>query len=135
MENLMPDVAKLLGVEIGEVFKVDNCLDYKFKFLDGGYLMCIEKPNGEWADRALLALLHGNAKIVKLPFKPKDGERFYFWSLDNNGKAYVCAMWFSKDDMFLIQSYMLGNCYRTKAECLADTAMKERVENMERCKW
>ena len=37
--------------------------------------------------------------------------------------------------MMCRECYMLGNCYRTEQECLADTAMKARIENMERCKW
>ena len=135
-KNLMPEVAKMLGVEMGERFKIEGSKVYRITQLglvNDENFICHSKLN---------SLLCGDVEIIKLPFKPKEGEPYWFWrkfASDENGKT----VWYldAYDDYFEpcytipTINYMLGNCYRTEAECLADTAMKERIEKMERCKW
>ena len=72
--NLIPKIAEMLGVEIGEEFKVENdvCLH---RFTENGleYNVC-----GAWSACARLNLiLSGKEKIIKLPYKPKPQERFF----------------------------------------------------------
>lgn len=71
--NYIPEVAKMLGVEIGEEFKIESCSDKKkysdnaiFKF-DELYLKY--KPHDEWilATCAQSDLLNGKLKLIKIP--------------------------------------------------------------------
>ena len=74
-KNYMADVAKMLGVELGEKFKIDGSnLIYKF-FEDGLYFRCIEG----WlpAKHQFLDLIKGECNIVKLPWTPKTNEAYY----------------------------------------------------------
>ena len=65
-ENYMKDVAKLLGVELGEEFGIEH-LSFKYKLEKDG-LMCLPKDSQEWVSSPLIEdLLTGNLKIVKLP--------------------------------------------------------------------
>lgn len=140
----MPEIAKMLGVEMGENFKMKTNDCTFFITISGLHRVVEEKDiNIKYENEILfLELLKGNIEIEKLPFKPKEGEPYWFWrkfASDENGKT----VWYldAYDDYFEpcytipTINYMLGNCYLTKQECLADTAMKERLENMERCKW
>jgi len=133
----MPEIAKMLGVEMGEEFYIVNKIGSRAPELCGTetkYSLCDNKlqggnlssVDGAWL---LLSLINGSRFIVKLPFKPKKNEKYWAWGCSMAG----WSIWEEKttDKM----CYMLGNCYRTEAECEADTAMKERIEKMERCKW
>ena len=70
-ENKMSEVAKLLGVELGEEFKIDgDGLPWKsFKYkLDEEGLIFWEEGCQKWLGAEMLStLLTGKAKIVKLP--------------------------------------------------------------------
>ena len=70
-ENKMSEVAKLLGVELGEEFKIDNDgLSFKsFKYkLDEEGLIFWEEGCQKWlGSEGLSSLLTGKAKIIKLP--------------------------------------------------------------------
>lgn len=63
------------------------------------------------------------------------GKLYYTWRINRRtGKAEVVRYnW--QDTVVDRLRYMLGITYRTEQECLANTEMKERFENMERCKW
>lgn len=76
--NYMEQVAKMLGVEIGEEFKVD-CYSRKFKITDSGfywYLEEIDSWHSIWS--IALDLLIGKSQIIKLS-KPilEDEEKKY----------------------------------------------------------
>ena len=132
----MKEVAKMLGVEMGERFKIKNSFFTDTYWFEWWGIAQTIKPNGS-NDDLLNSLLNGNEEIVKLPFKPQKGEKYWVWRKDfYNAKNVFVAQWiFWCGDITDRMFYMLGNCYRTEQECLADTAMKARVENMERCKW
>ena len=72
-ENKMSEVAKLLGVELGEEFKIDNDgLSFKsFKYkLDEEGLIFWEEGCQKWlGSEELSSLLTGKAKIIKLPIQ------------------------------------------------------------------
>ena len=109
--NLIPKIAEMLGVEIGEEFKVENdiCLH---RFTENGleYNVC-----GAWSACARLNLiLNGTEKIIKLSFEPKEGESYWYvyW-----GTEYirVADIPFEDEDMHYHHKYC-GNCFRTKEE-------------------
>lgn len=81
-KNLIPEIAKLLGVEVGEEFKVkgdDDELTYIFTDDDG---LKITFAGGIEISQisinsTFVALVMGKDEIVKLPWKPKKGEDYY----------------------------------------------------------
>ncbi len=85
-KNLIPLIAKELGVEMGEEFKVSD-RPYAFKFTDDR-LVSIEDDGGTYnANYTFFELISGNEKIIKLPKKPKltEAERVI---LENLPKEY-----------------------------------------------
>lgn len=79
-KNLIPQIAEMLNVEIGEEFKVkgDN-VTYKFTS-DGLKLIQCDGFGLEItvdANPKLYSLLNGKDEIIKIPYKPKNGEDYY----------------------------------------------------------
>ena len=63
--NYMEKVAEMLGVEIGEEFKIGN--EYSYKFTEECLMALF--PNDKWyiAPYALYEILNGKYKVIKLP--------------------------------------------------------------------
>lgn len=86
-KNLIPKIAELLGVELGEEFKIkgyddSNTRTYKFT-AQGLRVKLVEHPEATEfnALAAFNSLLVGDIEIVKLPWKPKKGEKYYTFVL------------------------------------------------------
>ena len=120
-KNLMPEVARLLGVEIGEEFEV--CLldgsmsDYgPFVFSETQ----IEDKHGMVADYKLHKLINGEFAIVKnqnnpTPYKPIPGDRYWYVNNDDweaTGISTYCG------DIFDLMAVATGNCFRTEREAM-----------------
>lgn len=66
--NYMSEVAKILGVEIGEEFNIEGgSKDAKYKFSKDYLIMEITDVGWTRASFYLVDLLNGKLKIVKLP--------------------------------------------------------------------
>lgn len=110
--NRMPEVAKLLGVELGEWFRV-NGSDYCLTG-DG-----ISNEYGVLSPIALNNLLTGACELKKHPFRPKLNEKYYY--VCDNGDVSYYNNDFSVADLSIIA---FGNCFRSKAEAEAN---KDRI--------
>lgn len=78
-KNLIPKIAKLLGVEIGEEFKVKG-REYIFHFVDNGLIAYRTDGSALPYENCLahfLWLINGEEEIVKIPWKPKKGDDYY----------------------------------------------------------
>ena len=127
-KNYMPEVARMLGVEIGEPFDIlvdgreINCLaPYEFEEED------FYNAEGDQASEVLYGLLTGLATIQKRPWRPKEGE--LFWTI--NGKGNVEKYHFS-DYMYDLALLNMGNCFPTKKA--AKAAVPEMLEKFEKIK-
>ena len=118
-KNLMADVAKMLGVELEEEFTVPNKVA-TLKISANNGLMCKFKDNENWEYCALYLqeLLMGDMEIVKLPWKPKKDENYYYPNISL--KKTSRDVWF--DTTFDYAIYNLGVCYKTKEEAEAHFA-------------
>lgn len=106
--NKMPEVAKLLGVEMGEWFRVygnDYCLT------SNGIINAYKVRSPV----TLNSLLSGTNEVEKLPFRPKRGERYYF--VCENGTVDWTGGGFTTFDLTCIA---FGNCFRSEAEAEAN---------------
>lgn len=78
-KNLIPQIAELLGVELGEEFKIKGYDGLTYKLTDNGLeLTAVDGQKAKWFDHGVLnSLLKGKLEIIKLPWKPKVGEKYY----------------------------------------------------------
>lgn len=128
-KNLIPEIAKMLGVEIGEEFKVKGEDELTYRFDSDGLKLThdsgIELAQIS-ANVAFVDLVNGKDEIVKLPWKPKKGETYYTFEL-LSGKWIVHLLWWAEVPCH----YALldkGWVYRTKAE--AETALPKVAAEM-----
>ena len=125
--NHMAEVAKMFGVELGESFKItsDTQGDYQnyYRFTENN---CIEFSDDgvEWKMTTAAALLKyilmGDIRIVKLPWKPRKGEKYYIPYISTQQKGmHVTYYW--NDDHIDIEHYRMGLVCKTPEEAIAIT--------------
>lgn len=122
-KNYMADVAKMLGVELGEEFEVvipdekeHQPVRYQFNCNQFG---CWETQGGlsgfyvHWD--LLLMILCGQAYIKKLPWQPKKGDEYYY---PGEGFNNICrALW--GNTVFGFAYKEAGLIFKTYEECEA----------------
>ena len=125
-KNLMPEVAALLGVEIGEEFIIEN-KDRKENVvvaLDGFHVI---QPKGALDPdrcRLLSKVLQGLYEVKKIPWEPKHGERYY--CPHAKLKAVTKNLWLG--DHIDYAMLALGMIYRTEEE--AEEHLAEDYEKL-----
>lgn len=91
-KNLIPEICKMLGVELGEEFKVEG--DNRTYWFDLDGLHSGEYVAEDEDDAMLHDLLCGEVEIVKLPWKPKKGDAYYTFEIFR-GKWVVRSLWWT----------------------------------------
>lgn len=116
-KNLIPNVCKMLGVELGEEFKVEG--DNRTYWFDLDGLHSGEYVAEDEDDAMLHDLLCGEVEIIKIPWKPKLNERYWtFMSSLEGGKLYVLNyMW--DNSVIDVALHKVGWVYRTREEAQA----------------
>ena len=120
-KNLIPQIAHMLGVEIGEEFKIKGEDELTYRF-DSDGLKLTHNSGMELsqisANVAFVDLVNGKDEIVKLPWKPKMDERYWTFSLGVDGKWIVIARrWEGYPCEFLLVDK--GWAYRREEEAKA----------------
>ena len=75
--NYMENVAKMLGVELEEEFKIKG-FEPIYKITNYG--LVIKADSNNWCEMSgdtFLQLIRGDYVIRKLPWQPKKGEKYY----------------------------------------------------------
>ena len=99
-KNLIPEIAKMLGVELGEEFKIKGYEEWFYKFDNDRLLMFKHNDDVKMSVApvsvyvAFLALLRGECEIIKLPWKPKKGDAYYTFEIFR-GKWVVRSLWWT----------------------------------------
>lgn len=139
--NLIPEIAKMLGVELEEEFEVcnsmDTCIRYteRYKFIDNGLICADASDKNVWgyaSCKTLRDIVNGSLTVIKLPFKPKNGDKYFRIFINSNNDLKV----FSDTWMGWTTDYMCkscGNCFRTEAE--AEKHKYEIYEKLTGKKW
>ena len=133
--NLIPKICEMLGVEVGERFYISS-----EKKIEGAYYyfssteLLYHVPNRltDCAQyRSLADLIYGDEKIIKIPFEPKKGEKYWYvwWNDSEIDTTYTqwdgaVGNWADK---------YCGNCFRTEAE--AEKHKFEIYEKLTGKKW
>ena len=114
-------VAKILGVEIGEVFTIKiNCEETigSYMFMDTG-LKRLNAKGDCWqgvTDNTLELLLNETYAIIKTPWIPKKEETYYY--INMNGRVIE-----DKYIPTILADYVMlhiGNCFKTRKEAEAN---------------
>lgn len=133
-KNLIPKIAKMLGVELGEEFKIDTSGDDIFQITESGVWMRKSIDKEEWLEKPFefVMLCNGDAEIIRLPWKPKKGELVYTfcYCIGSNDKWTVTwRHWENRvEEIALLKA---GWIYRSRAEAeraLQDVAVEEGVK-------
>ena len=127
-KNLIPEIAKMLGVEVGEEFKIKGREGAIYKFIVDGLLMSDDDAEKVYiaTNVPLVGLVRGNLEIVKLPWKPKKGDAYYTFEIFR-GKWVVRSLWWTGEPC----NYALldkGWVYRSQAE--AEAALPKVAKEM-----
>lgn len=116
-KNLIPQIAKMLGVELGEEFQVKGDDEMTYIFTDDGlkitYAGGIEISQIS-TNSAFVALVMGKEEIVKLPWKPKMYEEY--WTFGKLGKQWTVGTLSWKELPYEILLLSKGWVYRTQEE-------------------
>ena len=130
-KNLIPQIAKMLGVEPDEEFKIkgNNELTYRFTSdeLKLTYANNIEMSTLA-TNKALVALLKGKDEIIKKPWQPKEGESFYTFTAAYGEWSVSLDMWAEEPCNYALLDK--GWIYRTEKEAIAalPTVLEELSE-------
>lgn len=129
--NYMPEVARMLGVEIGEefdiVYETGKKADWgPYKITHAGL---VDEAGGQPLHiRAFFNLLAGNYTIQKSPWRPKEGDTFFYVLTNGEIQKYV----FEIDNIHTLMLFSFGNCFPTKAA--AEAAAPEMMAKFEEIK-
>jgi hypothetical protein len=119
-KNLIPEIAQMLGVEIGEEFEIKGRKGLTYKFIIDELIVCNDN-NTETAyisaNMTLVSLIRGNSEIIKLPWKPKKGD-VYFTFGRLGDKWVVRSLWWGgfPEEYALLDK---GWVYRSEEEAQA----------------
>jgi hypothetical protein len=116
----MSEVAKMLGVEIGERFRLyddDREYDADYYFLEDGIYVDIPNKNHRANSGLLFDIVSGEYSIKRKPWKPEVGECYHF--IDESGLTVWYTWAHSYEDVLL---YKLGDCYQTREKADKDAA-------------
>ena len=109
--NNMEKVAEMLGVKLGERFKLR---DREYLIDRHGLNRYYPGNDMGFPDDALLsALIRGELNIEKLPWKPRSHDKY--WYISTNGNAGY-GEWL--DSVVDYAMYYAGNCFETRDEAL-----------------
>ena len=114
--NYIPQVAKMLGVEMGERFTVKYTkrkIGTSFYFAEDGLH---NEESSDVYSMTLAGILYGKYEIKKLPWKPQEDERYYFPCVSEGIANYGYYCWLNSE--IGIARYNAGLVCRTKEEAI-----------------
>lgn len=122
-KNYMADVAKMLGVELGEEFKIEGHEPSLYKLSEEG-MMLKGVCGWERVRMDLEMVLNGQHKIKKLPWKPKRGGTYCYVYWQRNlatNKWEIGVAMANYYDSYQQHNFCVdtGNCFRTSEEAEA----------------
>ena len=129
-KSYMPEVAKILGVEVGEEFdilinKTEMLVHGPYKITDNAivdYVGCKTKD-------LLCGLLTGEYTLQKCPWVPKEGEGYYYIRSTDGFLSRSTFHNVDADDLGLLN---MGNCFPSKEA--AEAAVPEMLAKFEEIK-
>ena len=128
-KNCMAAVAKMLGVELGEEFIIEN-KDRKETVVLAADGFHVIQPNNVLSPdhgKLLSKVLQGLYEVKKLPWKPKNGDRYYAIASTDDTKPYI-SLYIWRGYVVDYALWKLEMIYRTGEE--AQAHMSEDYEKL-----
>lgn len=128
--NYYKQIAEMLGVELGEEFKLKaDCMEKPwnnlYRISENGFEY--KSISGNWNVNdhyALSEILSGKKEIVKIPWKPKKDEHYWWYSI-----AWKSAQKNKWNGGYTdLVNWKIGECFKTEEE--AKTKGKEIMEQI-----
>lgn len=124
-KNLIPEIIQMLGVAIGEEFKIKDkhgefVSDKTYKFSENALMYFHQEDDNIYrivSRTTLCSLLNGNYEIVKLPWKPKKGETYFTFDRIGNKWSTNSYWWGDFPDEYALLDK--GWVFRTEKEAEA----------------
>lgn len=119
-KNLIPEIARMLGVEVGEKFGIKGYKGLVYKFVDDELIVNSTDDkgcSGLTANMTLVSLLKGKREIVKLPWKPREGEKYWTFGSAQLQWNVTSYCWYGNPDD--VAMFKAGWIYRTREEAEA----------------
>lgn len=119
-KNLIPQIAQMLGVEIGEEFQIKEYGERIYRFANSGLQLIYDngvRNLNTTANMALSGLLSGDFEIVKLPWKPAYRQEYWTFGLKDGIWVVVPREWEDYPAEILLADK--GWTYRTREEAEA----------------
>lgn len=115
-KNLIPEIARMLGVELGEEFKIKGYDGLTYKLTDNGLeLTTVDGQKTKWFDHgALSSLLKGKMEIIKLHYRPDYRQMYWTFGLKDGIWVVVPREWEDYPAEILLADK--GWTYRSKEE-------------------
>ena len=90
-KNLIPEIAKMLGVELGEEFKIKGCEGVIYKFIEDSLLYRYQDQGGYYTalSPTLYHLFKGDYEVIKLSWKPKKDDDYYTFSFGGLSEEWI----------------------------------------------
>ena len=127
-KNLIPKIAEMLGVELGEEFKIKGYEELTYQFELDGLSVVYDNSTRVSAANALSALLNGEREIVKLPWKPQYDQLYWTFNLitGTNRLCVIQDVWKNEPrDVALLKGRW---AFRTRIE--AEAALPDVAEEL-----
>lgn len=131
--NYWKQFANMLGLELGQEFELvdsDSKLKYQYtyKIIEDGLYRKEANAIALYAEPSVTVdcILNGDYIVVKLPWKPKEGEQYCYYSKMLNHE--VSRMWCGES--FDLCLWKVGNCFKTEEE--ARTKGEEIMEQIQK---
>ena len=131
--NYYKQFAEMLGLELEQEFALTDAdgnrkNELTYKITEYGPL-CRSLIVNDWVTVSLITLkkiMDGDYKVVTKPWKPKKGEEFWRWNVEN--QMAIIRHWCNSG--MDLAYWEVGNCFETKEE--AETKGKEIMEQLQK---
>lgn len=133
-KNLIPEIAKMLGLQLGEEFKVEGYEELTYRFASDGLKLTYDNGmeiSDLTAKVAFVALLNGKDEIIKLSWKPKHLERY--WTFTQMGKneqwSVTTRPWFgTPEDISMLKVGWVYHSYKEAQAALPAVIAEYGIE-------
>ena len=126
--------AEILGLELEQEFVLINVdgnrkNEYIYKITEDGLLYKMPTQYVNWSNSSsgtIVKLLNGNCKALAKPWKPKNGETYWYYRIKRE-EAFLTTWCYDGLDLC---RWKTGNCFKTREE--AEAKGKEIMKKIQK---
>ncbi|MBO5604347.1 MAG: hypothetical protein J5915_03070 [Acidaminococcaceae bacterium] len=125
-KNLIPEIMKLLGLQMGELFHVvidgveNKLVSFYFNDHELMYLASSDNEPRLASDRTVIGLIYGGYEVKKLPWEPKIGEDYWCVLPSSDPDHPRTSLMSMNKSVFSLLNLINHNYFRTQDEAEAN---------------